>query len=141
MIKPFSCALHGFLFCFCVFIGGGCLFDAGRLLVIKQNNKPPTLRSLLIPPCVKSPFWKFLKLRGGAPLRMYHSISSNFSSPASCLHIPYFFFSRHRNYRKGNYDDYPRDREYYSRDSHRHRDYYGGGGYRSRSNSPRGKFW
>lgn len=88
MIKPFSCALHGFLFCFCVFIGGGCLFDAGCLLVIKQNNKPPTLRSPLIPPCVKSPFWKFLKLRGGAPQRMYHSISSNFSSPASYLHIP-----------------------------------------------------
>lgn len=40
MINPFSCALHGFLFCFCVFIGGvgGCLFDAGRLLVIKQKQ-------------------------------------------------------------------------------------------------------
>ena len=56
------------------------------------------------------------------------------------LFIPWLLLLRHRNYRKSYYDDYSRDKEYYSKD--RHRDSNGSGyGYRSRSRSYSPRKW
>ncbi|XP_022787313.1 transformer-2 protein homolog beta-like isoform X2 [Stylophora pistillata] len=68
-------------------------------------------------------------------IRVDYSITKRAHTPTPGVYMGKA--TQHRNYRKSTYDDYSRDREYYSRDSHRHRDYYSSGGYRSRSNSPR----
>lgn len=68
----------------------------------------------------------------GRRIRVDYSITKRAHTPTPGVYMgkP----TQHRNYRKSHYDDYTRDKEYYSKD--RHRDYYGSGyGYRSRSRS------
>lgn len=68
----------------------------------------------------------------GRRIRVDYSITKRAHTPTPGVYMGKA--TQHRNYRKSHYDDYTRDKEYYSRD--RHRDYYGSSGYRSRSNTP-----
>lgn len=73
----------------------------------------------------------------GRRIRVDFSITKRAHTPTPGVYMGKA--TQHRNYRKGHYDDYSRDKEYYSKD--RHRDYNGSSGYsyrsRSRSYSPR----